>query len=75
VSFTPVHATPVVPWSLIGTVTLFPQDAVMSVGMWSVLAGLAPIAVRTVGVAFSPVMPDVVVVVVADAEGVCCGWC
>ena len=44
----------------------------MSVGMCSVLAGLAPITVRTVRVAFSPVMPDVVVV--EDAECVCCGW-
>ena len=33
----------------------------MSVGRWSVLSGLAPIVVRTVRVAFSPVMPDVVV--------------
>jgi len=57
---------------MIGTVTLFPWDAVMSVGMCSVLAGLAPITVRTVRVAFSPVMPDVVVV--EDAECVCCGW-
>ncbi len=46
---------------MIGTVALFPWDAAMSVGRWSVLSGLAPIVVRTVRVAFSPVMPDVVV--------------
>lgn len=45
----------------VALVTLFPRDAVRSVGVWSVLAGLAPISVHTVRVAFLPVMPYVVV--------------